>query len=163
VGVREKLWYYCPRPIRQGIRRLNDYRKPRWWKRSVRSYWLILVLLPFVLILAVLGALFLQGATTLTELLKYAVVTSVMIGTAYYIRKINSLKVWRAIWILLGACGICMLVLVVLLGVFGKTLVLVFGPGARAPALLLSFGIAIPVGALLGDYIGKRRDYRPLA
>ena len=158
MGVREKLWYYCPRPIRQGIRRLNDYRKPRWWKRSVRSYWLIFVLLPFVAILIVHVALLLQGVTTLTELLKYAVITSVMIGTAYYIRKINSLKMWRAIWILLGACGIGTLILVVLLGVFGKTLVLVLGPG---PALLLSFGIAVPVGALLGDYVGKRRGYRP--
>jgi hypothetical protein len=154
------MWFKNDRPPRaQGVRRLGDNRKPRWWKRSVRSYWLILVLLPFVLILVVLGALFLQGVTTLTELLKYAVVTSVMIGTAYYIRKINSLKVWRAIWILLGACGIGTLILVVLMGVFGKTLVLVFGPG---PALLLSFGIAIPAGALIGDYIGKRRDYRPL-
>jgi len=142
------------------VPRLDDYRKPRWWKRSVRSYWLILVLLPFVAILIVLGALFLQGVTTLTELLKYAVVTSVLTATAYYIRKINSLKVWRAVWILLGVGVIGTLILVVLMGVFGKTLVLVFGPG---PALLLSFGIAIPVGALLGDYIGKRRGYRPLA
>ena len=142
------------------VPRLDDYRKPRWWKRSVRSYWLILVLLPFVAILIVLGALFLQGVTTLTELLKYAVVTSVLTATAYYIRKINSLKVWRAVWILLGVGVIGTLILVVLMGVFGKTLVLVFGPG---PALLLSFGIAIPVGALLGDFIGKRRGYRPLA
>ena len=154
----KKLWYYCPRPIKQGIRRLNDYRKPGWWKRSVRSYWLIFVLLPFVAILIVHVALLLQGVMALTEVLKYAIVTSVMIGTAYYIRKINSLKMWRAIWILLGACGIGTLILGVLLGVFGKTLVLLLGPG---PALLLSFGVAIALGALLGDYIGKRRSYRP--
>jgi hypothetical protein len=159
VGVREKLWYYCPRPIKQGIRRLNDYRKPRWWKRSVRSYWLIFVLLPFVAILIVHVALLLQGVMALTEVLKYAIVTSVMIGTAYYIRKINSLKMWRAIWILLGVGGIGTLILVVLLGVFRKTLVVRLGPEL---ALLLSFGIAIALGAILGDYIGKRRGYQPL-
>lgn len=158
MGVREKLWYYCPRPIRQGIRRLNYYRKPGWWKRSVRSYWLIFVLLPFVAILIVLGALFLQGVTALTELLKYALVTSMLIATAYYIRRISSLKLWRMIWIMFGACGIGTLILGVLLGVFGKTLVLLLGPW---PALLLSFGVAIALGALLGDYIGKRRGYRP--
>lgn len=159
MGVREKLWYYCPRPIRQGIRGLNDYRKPRWWKRSVRSYWLICVLLPFVAILMVLGTLFLQGVTMLTEVLRYAIITGVLTATAYYIRKINSLKVWRAIWILLGACGIGTLILVVMLGVFGKILVLSLGPEL---ALLLSFGTAIVLGALLGDYIGKRRGYQPL-
>jgi hypothetical protein len=115
--------------------------------------------LPFVAILIVLGALFLQGVTTLTEVLRYAIVTSVLVTTAYYIRKINSLKVWRVIWILLGVGGIGTLTLVVLLGVFGKTLVLHLGPEL---ALLLSFGTAIVLGALLGDYIGKRRGYQPL-
>ena len=76
----------------------------------------------------------------------------------YYILKVNSLKLWRAIWILLGACGIGTLILAVMLGVFGKTLILYLG---LRPSLLLSFVTAITVGALLGDYIGKRRDYRP--
>jgi hypothetical protein len=141
-----------------GIRRLDDYRKPRWWKRSVRSYWLIFVLLPFVAILIVLGALFLQGVTALAEILKYVIITSVAIAFAYYIRKTNSLKVWRTVWVLLGACGIGTLIAGVMLGVFGKTLILYLGPG---PSLLLTFVTAITVGALLGDYIGKRRDYRP--
>jgi hypothetical protein len=137
---------------------VDDYRKPRWWKRSIRSYWLIFVLLPFVVILIVLGALFLQGVTALAEILKYAVITSVAIAFAYYIRKTNSLKVWRTVWVLLGACGIGTLIAGVMLGVFGKTLILYLGPG---PSLLLTFVTAITVGALLGDYIGKRRDYRP--
>jgi hypothetical protein len=96
----------------------------------------------------------------LTELLKYAVVTSVMIGTAYYIRKINSLKVWRAIWILLGATVIGLLILVPLKILLVDTLGAVIG---WLPSFLLCYGIAVLVGALLGDYIGKRRDYRPLA
>jgi len=143
------------------VPRVDDYRKPRWWKRSIRSYWLILVILPFVLILVVLGALFLQGVMALTELLKYAAVTSVFIATAYYIRRIASPKFWRMIWIFfIGVGGIGTLISLVLLGVFGKTLVLLLGPG---PAFLLSFGVTIALGALLGDYIGKRRGYRPLA
>lgn len=137
---------------------MDDCRKPRWWKRSIRSYWLILVILPFVLMLAVLSALFLQGVMALTELLKYAVVTSVLIATAYYIRRKASLKLWRIVWVVGVGCGIATLILVVLLGVFGKTLVLLLGAG---PAFLLSFGGAIALGALLADYIGKRRDYRP--
>ena len=137
---------------------MDDYRKPRWWKRSIRSYWLIFVLLPFAAILVVLGALFLQGVTALAEILKYVIITSVAIAFAYYIRKTNSLKVWRTVWVLLGACGIGTLIAGVMLGVFGKTLILYLGPG---PSLLLTFVTAITVGALLGDYIGKRRDYRP--
>jgi len=137
---------------------VDDYRKPRWWKRSIRSYWLIFVLLPFAAILVVLGALFLQGVTALAEILKYVIITSVAIAFAYYIRKTNSLKVWRTVWVLLGACGIGTLIAGVMLGVFGKTLILYLGPG---PSLLLTFVTAITVGALLGDYIGKRRDYRP--
>jgi hypothetical protein len=67
--------------------------------------------------------------------------------------------VWRTIWVLfLGVGGIGTLALLVLLGVFGKTLVLYLGP---SPALLLSFGTAIALGAVLGDYAGKRRGYRP--
>ena len=147
-------------PRAQGVRRLDDYRKPRWWKRSVRSYWFIFVLLPFAVISAVLGALFLQGVTVLTEILRYVLITSVAIAFAYYIRKTNSLKVWRTVWVLgLGAGGIGTLILAVMLGVFGKTLILYLGPG---PSLLLTFVTAITVGALLGDYIGKRRGYRPL-
>ena len=137
---------------------MDDYRKPRWWKRSIRSYWLIFVLMPFAAILIVLGALFLQGVTALAEILKYVIITSVAIAFAYYIRKTNSLKVWRTVWVLLGACGIGTLIAGVMLGVFGKTLILYLGPG---PSLLLTFVTAITVGALLGDYIGKRRDYRP--
>jgi hypothetical protein len=84
---------------------LDDYRKPRWWKRSIRSFWLIVVILPFVLILAVLGALSLQGVMTLTDLLKYAVITSVFIATAYYIRRQSSLKFWRMMWCLYGVAA----------------------------------------------------------
>jgi hypothetical protein len=144
----------------EGVRRLDDYRKPRWWKRSVRSYWFIFVLLPFAVISAVLGALFLQGVTALAEILRYVVITSVLIAFAYYIRKTNSLKVWRTVWVLLGACGIGTLIAGGISVVFAKTLILYLGPG---PSLLLTFVTAITVGALLGDYIGKRRGYRPLA
>lgn len=133
---------------------MDDYRKSRWWKRSVRSYWLIFVLLPFAVILAVVGALFLQGVTTLTELLEYAVVTSVAIATAYYIRKTSSPTMWRVIWILFGVG-----VIGTLIGVALKILlvnILGYGLGWFPPFL-----IALLVGALLGDYIGKRRGYRP--
>ena len=140
---------------------MDDYRKPRWWKRSVRSYWFIFVLLPFAVISAVLGALFLQGVTALAEILRYVLITSVAIAFAYYMRKTNSLKVWRTVWVLgLGAGGIGTLILAVMLGVFGKTLILYLGPG---PSLLLTFVTARTVGTLLGDYIGKRRGDRPLA
>jgi hypothetical protein len=153
------MWFKNNRaPRAQGVRRLGDYRKPRWWKRSVRSYWFIFVLLPFAVISAVLGALFLQGVTALAEILRYVVISSVLIAFAYYIRKTNSLKVWRTVWVLFGACGIGTLIAGVISVVFAKTLILYLGPG---PSLLLTFVTAITVGALLGDYIGKRRDYRP--
>jgi len=159
VGAREKLWYYCPRPIRQGIRRLNDYRKPGWWKRSIRSYWLIFALVPFVVVLIVYGALFLQGIATLTELLTYAVVTSVLITVAYHIRKLSSPNVWRIVWILVGVGVIGFPTSVALAFLLVNTLGSAIG---SIPLLLLSFGIAVVVGAFLGDRLGKRRDYQPL-
>jgi hypothetical protein len=134
-----------------------DYRKPRWWKRSVRSYWLIFVILPFAVILTVLTVLFLQGVITLTELLQYAVVAGVGTPFSYYIQAKAPLKPSRTRWDLTVGCGIACLILLVLLGVFGKTLVLILGPW---PAVLLSFGVALALGGLLADYIGKRRDYR---
>ena len=112
------------------------------------------------MISAVLGALFLQGVTALAEILRYVVITSVLIAFAYYIRKTSSLKVWRTVWVLFGACGIGTLIAGVISVVFAKTLILYLGPG---PSLLLTFVTAMTVGALLGDYIGKRRGYRPLA
>lgn len=144
----------------EGVRRLDDYRKPRWWKRSVRSYWLIFVLVPFVVMLIVLGALFLQGVTTLTELLEAAVITSVCIAIAYYIRKTSSLTIWRTVWILFVGVGVIGFPLSLALSFL---LVNTLGPVLGfLPPFLLSLGIAVLVGALLGDRLGKRRSYQPL-
>jgi hypothetical protein len=145
--------------VLDGVRRLDDYRKPEWWKRSIRSYWLVFVLLPFVIILIVLGALFLQGVTTLTELLGYAVVTSAFITVAYYIRKTSSLTVWRTVWILFGVGVIGFPVSVASAILLVNTLGSVIG---FFPPFLLSLGIAVLAGAFLGDRLGKRRGYQPL-
>jgi hypothetical protein len=109
--------------------------------------------------LIVYGALFLQGVTTLTELLTYAVVTSVLITIAYYIRKLPLPNVWRIVWILVGVGVIGFPTSIALAFLLVNTL----GPVLSSiPPLLLSFAIAVVVGALLGDRLGKRRGYQPL-
>jgi len=137
---------------------LNDYKKPGWWKRSVRSYWLLFVLIPFAVVSAVFGVLVYLGLTELTKLLIYVVVSSIAIAVSYYIRTIPSSSLWRKIWIIIGV------------GVIGFPLAVVLGfllNAVLSPitgdllAFILSYVLAIILGGFLGDKIGKMRDYRP--
>jgi hypothetical protein len=138
---------------------LNNYRKPGWWKRSVRSYWFLFVLIPFTAVLAVYGVLTYLGLAELDELLIYMGVTIVAIATAYYVRTNPSPRLWRTIWVLSGIGVIGFPISVVLAILLVKALSPIIG---WWPPLALSMATAIIIGGLLGDQIGKRRGYRPL-
>jgi membrane protease YdiL (CAAX protease family) len=138
---------------------LNDYRKPKWWKRSVKSYWFLFVLMPFIAVLAVFGVLIYLGLEGLGTLLTYIGVTTIAVATSYFLRKNSSPRLWRTIWVLGGIGVIGFPISVVLAILLTKALSPIAG---WPPPLFLSIAIAIIIGGLLGDQIGKRRGYRPL-
>jgi peptidoglycan/LPS O-acetylase OafA/YrhL len=137
---------------------MNGYTKPGWWKRSARSYWLLFVLIPFVVILLVLGGLVYVGVTEFTKLLIYAVITGVAIFAAYYIRTIPSSSLWRKIWIFIGV-GVIGFPLAVAISFLSSTLLSPIT--GDLPAFVMTTLLAIILGGYLGDRIGKMRDYRP--
>jgi hypothetical protein len=137
---------------------LDDYRKPSWWKKSIRSYWYVFVLVPFTAVLAVYSVLVYLGIAELNQLLTYIIVTVIAIAISYYLRTIPSSKLWRKIWIVIGV-GVIGFPLAIALGLLFNAILRPV-TGWVLPNLL-AYVAAIVLGGLLGDQIGKRRDYRP--
>ncbi len=85
--------------------------------------------------------------------------TLVMIGVSYYIRIKPSRKVNRGLYILLGfsPIGFCLWLLYAFsgIGLFLTTL----GPLGALTSMLF-FPIPFIMGVFIGDWIGKRRNYR---
>jgi hypothetical protein len=84
-------------------------------------------------------------------------ITLLGIGAAYYIRVRPSLKINRLVYICLG-CGISF-VLIVFYGISGLGLWITDTLGAW-PSLIIGYTAFIPAGVLIGDWIGKRRNYQ---
>ncbi len=80
-----------------------------------------------------------------------------ILALSYYIRTIATKKMWRAIYIMLGAGGIGFWCLLLPIG-------LLFGPNIQLVPIWLRMPlmfILVVVGAYIGDWLGKRRDYMP--
>jgi len=89
-------------------------------------------------------------------ILEGVVLTSVLLGTSYYVRIRPRFTVNRAIWILFGITPIGFFIFAILFasgigGYFGNTLGGWF--------TLIDF-IPFVIGAFIGNWIGKRRNYR---
>ncbi|MCL6578709.1 MAG: hypothetical protein K6T73_04900 [Candidatus Bathyarchaeota archaeon] len=138
---------------------MENYKKPKWWKRSVKSYWFLCVLLPFVAVLTVYGVLVSLELYEMIRVITYLVVTSVAIAAAYYIRTNPSHGLWRILWILFGVGIIGFPLSIALSFLLVNTISPIAG---RLHLVLLSMLIAILVGGFLGDRLGKKRGYRPL-
>lgn len=85
-------------------------------------------------------------------------ITLVMIGVSYYIRIKPSRKVNRGVYILLGfsPIGFCLFLLYIFsVGRFLNTL----GPWGHLISMLF-LPIPFIIGVFIGDWIGKRRNYR---
>lgn len=102
------------------------------------------------------------------QLLSLLVTTSVSGILFYCLYKINSPTQWRAIWIFghAGIFGMGIIILYIVL--LGPILASVFPPSPdlsyRFFSLLLMaivVGSCIAMGGILGDRLGKKRNYRP--
>jgi len=126
--------------------------KPQWWKRSVRSFWLFMGVVSFAIMVIIYVTMISLGILPPIQLFLGVAVGVPMYAMSYYFRKVATKRMWRVGFIYLGAW--CLVVPIVLL--FGPTIGLI--PfWLRLPLLCI-----LPViGAFIGDWIGKRRDYRP--
>ena len=122
--------------------------KPWWWK----PLWIFTLLTTIVS--GVVGVFLFDipfasavGGVTLTFL---------CIGFAYYIRVRPSIRVNRAIYILLGI-PIGFVLRLIFSFIFNR--VLITSASGTLPLSLLSGAVCYGLGALIGDWIGKRRNY----
>lgn len=123
--------------------------KPRWWK----PLWMALVAI--ALIFVVINYFLFHYS--LSSVLGGLAITLLGIGAAYYIRVRPSLTVNRVVYICLGF-GISWVVWLIF--AFSGVGRLVTDTIGVWPALIISDVVLYVAGALIGDWIGKRRNYQ---
>jgi len=123
--------------------------KPWWWK----PLWIVTLLATIVS--GAVGYFLLD--VPLARAVGGVALTFICIGVAYYIRVRPSMKVNRALYILLGITplGFGLMMLYVVSGI-GSFIAAHLGP---VPNLIIGFIVPYIVGAFIGDWIGKRRNY----
>jgi hypothetical protein len=124
--------------------------KPRWWK----PLWITTLLLTIVSGFLIYFLL----SVSLERTVSAVAFTFFCIGIAYYIRAKPSVKVNRAIYILLGISpiGFGLWILYVLSGI-GMFITTHFGTWV---SLIIGFTLPYAIGAFIGDWIGKKRNYQ---
>jgi peptidoglycan/LPS O-acetylase OafA/YrhL len=123
--------------------------KPIWWK----PLWIVSVL--GIIISALV--LFLIGYTPLERIILGVVFAFLGLGVAYYIRVRPSITVNRVVYIGLGiGIGWVMFIIYAVSGI-GRWVTDTLGVW---PSLIIGFAVLYIVGALIGDRIGKRRNYQ---
>ncbi len=132
--------------------------KPQWWKRSVRSFWFFVGVVSFTIMIIISIAMINLGILPPIQLFLAVAIGIPMYAMSYYFRTIATKRMWRVIFILIGSCFI------------GFWFILVPSVYLFAPVIrLIPWWIGMPLltipplvlGAFIGDWIGKRRDYRP--
>jgi hypothetical protein len=132
------------------LTRTHKTEKPRWW----RPLWIVTVL--GIIVFGVLASLIFY--VPLERAILGLVFSFLCVGAAYYIRVRPSLKVNRVVYICLG-CGISFVLLVVVYGVSGLGSWVTDTLGVW-PSLIIGYAVFVPIGGLIGDWIGKRRNYQ---
>lgn len=124
--------------------------KSRWW----RPFWIATLLLTIVS-----GAVcYFLLHVPIERAVSAVALTFFCIGIAYYIRVRPSMKVNRGLYILLGITPIGF-ILWVIWAVSGIGRLMTDMVGAL-PSLLISWILCYGIGAFIGDWIGRRRNYR---
>ncbi|PVX23609.1 MAG: hypothetical protein CW716_11780 [Candidatus Bathyarchaeum sp.] len=123
--------------------------KPWWWK----PLWVSAILV--AIIFAVVSFFILD--TPILNIIGGLAATALGMGFSYYIRVRPSLNVNRAIFVFLGISPIGFVLWIISTYILNKVIV----TGASGtPALFLATGaVSLAVGALIGDWIGKKRHY----
>jgi len=123
--------------------------KPWWWK----PLWIITIL---GAVISSLITIFLLNVPIIRAI-GGLVLSFLAMGFAYYIRVRPSMRINRAIYILIGITPIGFGIWIVwaISGV-GRWVTNTVGP---FPSLIMSWVICLGIGALIGDWIGKRRNY----
>jgi hypothetical protein len=123
--------------------------KPSWWK----PLWIVSALGIIISALVI----FLIGYTSLERIFLGVVFGFLGLGVAYYIRVRPSITVNRVVYICLGiGIGWVMWVIYAVSGI-GRWVTDTLGVW---PSLIIGFAVLYTVGALIGDWIGKRRNYQ---
>ena len=123
--------------------------KPWWWK----PVWLISFVLTVVF--GAVGCLLLDPVVL--EVFGVMAVTLIFVGFSYYINARSAVKANRAMYIMLGLTVIgFFLWLIWAMSGIGKWVTHAVGSD---PSLLISLVVCYGTGALIGDLIGKKRNY----
>jgi len=142
----------------------SQYREPLRWTRGMTIASVVSLVTIFGFFIVMIGLQLWEPSRLLTPL----VITSMSGILFYYLFKPNSPISWRAIWIL-GHAGIFgMGIIILYLVLLGPFLGSVFPPSPdfsyRFFSLLvfaIVVGSCIVIGGILGDRLGKKRNYMP--
>lgn len=137
------------KPILKSFQRINASR-PSWWK----PLWVAIL----VSIIAFGYAGYFLSYISFEKTLVGIALAFFFTGIAYYIRVKPSMKVNRAIYILIGISPIGF-GLWLALAISGLGIMLTSYLGVW-PSLIIGFTVPYIMGAFIGDWIGKRRNYR---
>lgn len=132
--------------------------KPQWWKRSVWSFWLSVGVVSFATMVIIFSILIGLGILPTIQLVLSIVVGIPMFALSYYFRTVATKRMWRAVFIMLGASGIGLWCLIVPSMYLFAPVIQLIPWWIGMPLLTIP---SVVIGAFMGDWIGKRRNYRP--
>jgi hypothetical protein len=163
VGVREKLWYYCPRPIKRTgpyiVRAFLRFEKEMVSGKFMK--WLAISLyIAFLLFTWLDYSVKLTGYTTLESALLYTLIAPLLTLAGFKIHQIKSFKLWQILWTVFGAAVFGFAIFAAITFLLNRVFSLPVW--AETPSAFLTFAVSYVIGTYLGYRFGKRRGFRPL-
>jgi hypothetical protein len=123
--------------------------RPRWWG----PLWAFCVI--SLIVYGLFSYFYLH--LPLQHVFEIAAVTFALLGVAYYVRVKPSIRINRALYILLGISPIGLGLSAFYAFIFGAYAVKYLGVWSH---FIILFTVPYVIGAFIGDWIGKKRDYR---
>jgi hypothetical protein len=163
MNIRERLWHYCPRPIKRTgpyiLRACARIQKEVVSGKFMK--WLAISLYVALLLFTWLDYFIkLTGYTTLESALLYTLIPPVLTVAGFKIHQIKSLKFWQILWTVFGAAAFGFAIFAAITFLLNRVLSL--PAWAETPSAFLTFAVSYGIGTYLGYRFGKRRGFRPL-